>query len=160
MGVFLADFQAVQHLLRVMARVEGGMNKDMIHRLIYQMISLPLLNSTPSPSEETDMFNNNSALLCEGLFFMNFLDAVSEGDGERIIRQCKYLMLICKADGRHSTKFALESLYQLLFVHGLSEKEAEKVVGNRGVNNHGGPGRNIPHDLESRTQQQLHQTRD
>ena len=105
--------------------------------------------SIPSPSKETDdMFNYNSALLCEGLFFMNFLDAVSEGDGERIIRQYKYLMLLCKADGTHSTKYALESLYQLLLVHGLSEKEAEKLMWNRGVNNHGGPGKNIPHDLE------------
>ena len=105
--------------------------------------------STPSTSKETDdMFNYNSALLSEGLFFMNFLDAVSEGDGERLIRQYKYLMLLCKADGSHSTKYALESLYQLLLVHGLSEKEAEKLVWNRGVNNHGGPGRNIPHDLE------------
>ena len=105
--------------------------------------------SIPSPSTEADdMLNYNCALLCEGLFFMNFLDAVSEGDGERLIRQYKYLMLLCKADGSHSTKYALESLYQLLLVHGLSEKEAEKLIWNRGVNNHGGPGKNIPHDLE------------
>ena len=95
-----------------------------------------------------DMFNYNAALLSEGLFFVNFLDAVSEGDGIRIIRQYKYLMLLCKADDPHSVKYALESLYQLIIANGLSEKEAEIFIWNRTVNNHGGLGKNIPHDLE------------
>ena len=75
-------------------------------------------DSTHTPSEESpskqddDMFNYNTALLAEGLFFLNFLDTVAEGDGERIIRQYKYLMLLCKADEPHSNKYALESLYQ------------------------------------------------
>ena len=108
-----------------------------------------LQKDTHSPSKKIDdMFNYNCALLSEGLFFMNFLDAVSEGDGERLIRQYKFLMLLCKADDPHSTKYALESLYQLLLVHGLPEKEAEVLMWNRSVNNHGGPGRNIPNDLE------------
>lgn len=79
---------------------------------------------------------------------MNLLDAVSEGDGKRIMRQYKYLMLLCKADDPHSTKYALESLYQLVLVNGLSQKESEMFVWNRTVNNHGGLGNNIPHDLE------------
>lgn len=96
-----------------------------------------LQKDTHSPSKKTDdMFNYNCALLSEGLFFMNFLDAVSEGDGERLMRQYKFLMLLCKADDPHSTKYALESLYQLLLVHGLPEKEAEVLMWNRSVNNH------------------------
>lgn len=79
---------------------------------------------------------------------MNFLDAVSEGDGQRIMRQCNYLMLLCKADDAQSTKYALENLYQLLLVNGLSQKESEIFEWNRTVNNHGGLGNNIPHDLE------------
>lgn len=94
------------------------------------------------------MFNYNAALLSEGLFFLNFLDAVSEGDGMRIIRQYKYLMLLCKADDAHSVKYVLESLCQLILSNGLSAKEAEIFVWNRTVNNHGGHGNNIPHDLE------------
>ena len=101
-----------------------------------------------APKSSDDVFNYNAALLSEGLFFMNFLDAVSEGDGKRIMRQYKYLMLLCKADDPHSTKYALESLYQLLLVNGLSQKESEMFVWNRSVNNHGGLGNNIPHDLE------------
>ena len=60
-----------------------------------------------SSSSSDDVFNYNAALLSEGLFFMNVL--VSQGDGQRIMRQYKYLMLLCKADDPHSTKYALES---------------------------------------------------
>lgn len=105
-------------------------------------------STTATSKDADDMFNYNAALLSEGLFFLNFLDSVSEGDGGRIIRQYKYLMLLCRADEPHSTKYALESLYQLLLANSLSEKEAEIFVWNRTVNNHGGLGNNIPHDLE------------
>ena len=106
--------------------------------------------STVSPSKgDDDMFNYNKALLAEGLFFLNFLDAVAEGDGERIIRQCKYLMLLCKADDSHTTKYTLESLYQQLLVYGvLSKCEGHVFTWNRTVNNRDGLGSNIPFDLE------------
>ena len=53
--------------------------------------------STCMAKSSDDIFNYNTALLAEGLFFLNFLDSVSEGDGLRTIRQYKYLMLLCKA---------------------------------------------------------------
>ena len=58
-------------------------------------------------------------------------------------------MLLCKADDSHSTKYALESLYQQLLVNGaLSKSEAHVFTWNRTVNNRGGLGSNIPFDLE------------
>jgi len=58
-------------------------------------------------------------------------------------------MLLCKSDDPHSTKYALESLYQLLLVNGaVSEREAEVFTWNRSVNNHGCSGMNIPFDIE------------
>ena len=36
----------------------------------------------------------------------------------------------------------------MLLIHGRSKKEAKKLIWNRGVNKHGGPGKNIPHDME------------
>ena len=105
--------------------------------------------STSLPKGPDDIFNYNTALMAEGLYCLNFLDAVSEGDGIRIIRQYKYLMLLCKADRSHSVKYALECLYQLLLVNGtLSKRESEIFTWNRSVNNHGGVGRNIPLDIE------------
>jgi hypothetical protein len=65
------------------------------------------------------------------------------------MKDYKYLMLLCKADGSHSTKYALGCLYQLLLVNGvMSEKDAEVFIWNRSVNNHGGIKINIPLDLE------------
>ena len=127
-------------------RHELGHNPPVV---VSEDISDDTTESTTLPSKGADdMFNYNAALLSEGLLFLSFLDAVSEGDGMRIIRQYKYLMLLCKADDPHSVKYALECLYQLILSNGLSAKEAEIFVWNRTVNNHGGRGNNIPHDLE------------
>ena len=79
---------------------------------------------------------------------MNFLDAIPEGDGERILHQCKYLMLLFKSDAPHSNKYALESLYQLMLVKGvLSKRDYHRFLWNRSVNNKGGLEMNIPLDL-------------
>lgn len=44
-------------------------------------------SATLTPKVADDMFNYNAELLSEGLLFLSFLDAVSEGDGMSIIRQ-------------------------------------------------------------------------
>jgi hypothetical protein len=79
--------------------------------------------------------------------FFNFLDAIKEGGGARLMRQYKYFMLFCKADGCHSTKYALECLYQFFVIHGeLSQRDSERFIWNRSINNHGKKGYNIPLD--------------
>ena len=99
----------------------------------------PTKPSSPSRPDEMkskdDVFDYNCALLTDGYLFFNFLDAIKEGDGDRIIRQYKYFMLYCKADGTHSTKYAL-----------LTPRDSERFVWNRSVNNHGKEGCNIPLD--------------
>ena len=96
-----------------------------------------------------DVFNYNCALLADGLFFLNFLDAISEGDGLRVMRQYKYMLLYCRADGQLSNKYALVCLYQSFYINSLfSPRDCERLVWNRSVNNKGGRGNNIAHDLE------------
>ena len=97
-----------------------------------------------------DVYNYNCALMTDCFLFFNFLDAIKEGDGVRIMRQYKYIMLYCKADGSHSTKYALECLYQVFLVHALlSERDSERFVWNRSVNNSGKKGTNIPLDEDT-----------
>lgn len=114
-----------------------------------------LTTSKPvSPPKETkegdDAFNYNCSLLTESFLFFNFLDAVKEGDGARILRQYKYFMLYCKADGAHSTKYALECLYQFFLVYALlSPRDSERFTWNRSVNNTGRKGANIPLDEDT-----------
>lgn len=63
-----------------------------------------------------DVFNYNCALLADCFLFFNFLDAIKEGDGLRLMRQYKYFMLYCKADDHHSTTYSLECLYQFFLI--------------------------------------------
>lgn len=114
--------------------------------------SAPEVSASSEDSSKTkgdDVYSYNCALLTDGLFFLNFLDAISEGDGHRLMRQYKYMLLYCRSDGQHSTKYALECLFQSFCVTSLlSPRDCERFVWNRTVNNRGGRGNNIPHDLE------------
>lgn len=88
-----------------------------------------------------DVFSYNCALLADGLFFLNFLDAVKEGDGARLMRQYRYMLLYCQADGHSSNKYALECLYQSFCTNSLlSPRDRERFVWNRSVKNRGGRG--------------------
>jgi hypothetical protein len=105
--------------------------------------------STTRAELKDDVFNYNCGLLTDGFLFFNFLDAIGEGDGMRIMRQYKYIMLYCKADQTHSTKYALECLYQFFLVYALlSPRDSERFMWNRSVNNACQKGSNIPLDLD------------
>lgn len=94
-----------------------------------------------------DVFNYNCSLLADCFLFFNFLDAIKEGDGMRLMRQYKYFMLYCKADDPHSTKYSLECLYQFFLAYSLlSPRDSERFIWNRFVNNQGKKGTNIPLD--------------
>ena len=92
----------------------------------------PTSTTTPKePKPGDDVYNYNCALLTDCFLFFKFLDAIKEGDGARIMRQYKYIMLYCKADGSGSTKYSLECLYQFFMVHALlSPRNSERFVWN------------------------------
>ncbi|CAB3993979.1 Hypothetical predicted protein [Paramuricea clavata] len=46
-------------------------------------LSLTTVSTSTPPNDIDDIYNYNTALLAQGLFFLNFLDSVSEGDGDR-----------------------------------------------------------------------------
>ena len=98
--------------------------------------------------EDGDCFNYQISLLEFGMVLRNFHDAISEADGDRILRQWKYMLLYFRADGSASTKYALESLYMLLQYYALlSPRDAERLIWNRSVKAKHGKGRNIPLDM-------------
>ena len=97
-----------------------------------------------------DVYNYNCAILADCFLFFNFLNTIKEGDGERIVQQYKYIMLSCKANGSHSTKYALECLTQFFFVFALLlQRDSEQFVWNRSVNNSGKKAPNIPIDEDT-----------
>lgn len=96
-----------------------------------------------------DMYEYNCGLLADGFLFKNFLDAIKEGDGERTMRQYKYMLLYCRADKGGSTKYSLECLYQFFLIHSLlSARDSQRFIWNRYVNNHAKIGTNIALDLD------------
>ena len=81
-----------------------------------------------------------------GMFLLEFIDAIHEGDGGRILRCWKFMLLIFKASNK--TKYSIEAfnlLSQYYFI--LSKRLSKQLLWSRTVNVHGQPGKNIPMDL-------------
>ena len=85
-------------------------------------------------------------LLTFGCFYLEYCDAVREGDGSRVLQCWRYMLPIFISSGRKN--YAVESMH-LLMQHDylLSPREAGELVWSRFVNVHGCPGQNIPNDL-------------
>ena len=132
--------------------VDGKRRKD--HEASHDppvVIQTPSLTSTipecPDRSQyRDDMYNYNVCLARYGLLMFEFFDAVREGDGERILRCWKFLLLHFKADEGGSTKYALEALYFILQVTSvLSPRQAYRLLWNRSIK---GSYTNVPLDLD------------
>ena len=87
-------------------------------------------------------------VLSLGLLYMEFSDAIREGDGERIIRCWRYLLLIFKATGR--TNYSVEAFTLLAQYHFIfTERMQMQLQWSRTVNVRGRPAKNIPCDLHN-----------
>ena len=64
------------------------------------------------PLRQDDMYNYQKSLVEIGMLIMNIQDAISEGDGGRVVRCWKFLLIYLKHDNG-SQKYSLEVLYTL-----------------------------------------------
>ena len=108
----------------------------------------------PVPGDSHSKVNNNpdtvNGYACEvlnlGLFYLEYADAVKEGDGNRVLRCWHYLLPLFKASGR--VNYSLEVLYTLYQLHfSLSPRQVHQLLWSRFVNVHGLPSHNIESDL-------------
>ncbi len=89
-----------------------------------------------------------SYLLRLGCFYLEFSDAIREGDGERILRCWKYLMPVFYGSG--SKNYCCESVNLLLqHLYTLSPRLSAQLIWSRFVNMNGKPGMNIAGDLHT-----------
>ena len=103
-------------------------------------------SASSTPPREDYIYNYACVRLSFGMLIRNFNDAVREGDGVRILRCWKFLLLIYKANKHH--KYALSALHLIAkTISLLTPQQAIRLVWNRTVNNRGGEGRNISLDL-------------
>ena len=80
------------------------------------------------------------------LLWFGFHDAIKEGDGKRILRYWKFLLVVFKVeDRRNYAKAAVNLLLQHKYV--LSPRKAAQLAWSRCVNTTGKQGGNIPCDL-------------
>lgn len=98
------------------------------------------------PKDQDRILEYAKEALTMGLIFLEFKDAVREGDGDRVMRCWKFLMLFFRASGH--TNYTLEALNLLSHYHYLlPPRYAEQMKWNRFVNTQGKRGANISADL-------------
>ena len=105
-----------------------------------------ILEQTTSAQSVDTIYEYSSDVLSLELLFMEFVDAIREGDGSRILRCWRYFLPIFRAS--NSTNYSIEAftlLAQEKFL--LSPRMAFQLKWTRTVNTHGRPGKNIPCDL-------------
>lgn len=118
------------------------------HGLHMDKLQSTIQDTSSVSMNRDDMFCYQLALLEYGMLFANFCDAVSEGDGQRIIRCWKFFLLFLKNDGQRSSKYALEGLTIMCQIHVLlSPRDAHRLIWNRSIKTRYGLGGNIPLDL-------------
>ena len=93
-----------------------------------------------------DVHEYSKQLLGLGCFYMEYSDAIREGDGDRVLRCWWYLLAIFKSSGRKNYSIeALNMLYQ--YKYQLTPRQSAELLWSRFINVHGLRGRNIPFDL-------------
>ena len=101
--------------------------------------------SAPTPASAGTVWEYSRETISLGLLFLEFKDAVKEGDGGRVLLEWKYFMLLFKASGRKN--YAIEALTLLSQHMILPQNLAEQLKWSRFVNTHGLLGHNISCDL-------------
>lgn len=109
----------------------------------YQQVNMPQNFSVAASDDK--VFEYACCTLAAAMLMYEFDDSVREGDGERVYRVWKYLLLLFRQFGR--TKYALEALTLQLQCNGLPKNVAADIKWSRFVNAKGGRGRNISCDL-------------
>ena len=93
-----------------------------------------------------DLNSYSSKVLGMGLLAWGMEDAIREGDGGRMIRLWKFLLVLFKQAGKN--KYALEAMHLLSDVKiALNEKQAHELTWNRTCNPRGRVDGNKPLDL-------------
>lgn len=81
-------------------------------------------------------------VLSLGLLYMEYCDAIREGDGLRIVQ---YMLLIFRVTNKR--KYAIQAATLLLQNYVFTERMRNQLLYSRTINVHGRPGKNIPMDL-------------
>ena len=118
------------------------------HEVSAHGLTMPRENeerSPPNPKDDDGVFNYSHNIMKTGLLLRDFQDAIKEGDGGRLERLWKFMMLLFKVTAK--TKYALVAIRLHAQLNALlSPREAHSLRWNRTINLKGGKGRNVAID--------------
>lgn len=119
------------------------LSKAILHKFTYFKKIMPP-TSCNSTKDEVQMYAIE--LLTLGLLWHGFHDAIREGDGERILRYWRFLLVVFKSTNHRN--YAKEAVnLQLQYQYMFSDRQKEQLLCSRTVNTKGREGCNIPIDL-------------
>lgn len=99
-----------------------------------------------SDAASDSVYEYASDVLSLSLFYMEYEDAIAEGDGLRILRCWKYLLPYFYSSNKKN--YSIEALRLLLqYYYLLPPRLSQQLIWSRCINVHGRPGKNIPMDL-------------
>ena len=118
-----------------------------IEQLVEKYVDLSIPEKKPTKQQRQrskqnphdGIFEYAKDTLTMGLLLMEFIDAVREGDGDRIIRVWKFLLPIFKSTGR--TNYSVEAFNLLAqYFYLFSPRMAAQLAWSRTINTHGRQG--------------------
>lgn len=126
---------------------------DLEKLILVNYVHLPQAGSTEKDDPTADAGNADGVyvyateLLTLSILWHGFHDSIKEGDGERILRYWKILLIIFKVTRHYN--YAKEAVNLLLQHHLLSDRQKAQLLWSRCVNTRGVAGANIPGDLHN-----------
>ncbi len=133
---------APQHHWQYLLRVVGSF----VEEFVMPSFSFSVDDKEKVPDSDHSVRNYARSFMADLLFIEEFKDAVHEGDGDRMLRIWKFLLLYFRSTGH--TKYAYEAVNLVAQSSALlSERQAYRLKWCRFVNTSGKPGRNISCDL-------------
>lgn len=123
--------------------------KEILRKICKKMLDTHVsfsFNSVDTKTTKDNVREYGRQLLGLGLFYLEYSDAIRQGDGRRLLRCWRYLLPVFKASGRRNYSCeVVNMLYQHLYQ--LSPRLSSQLLWSRFINVHGRPGKNIPADL-------------
>ncbi len=119
---------------------------DLCRRIYDKYVDFKFNDVTSTTNESDLVMKYSIQLLRMCYFYMEFADAIREGDGGRVLRCWKYMAIIFSNSGNRN--YACEAANLLIqYNHTLSPHQASQLLWSRFINTSGSPGKNVPVDL-------------
>ena len=120
--------------------------KEVCDNIVKSYVHLQVHVPPDSSSVGDKVLECSKNLLGIGAFYLEYQEAIREGDGKRVLRCWQYLLPIFRYTGRRNyCGEALRLLHQ--YYYALPPRLAEQLIWSRFANTHGIRGKNIPLDF-------------